>query len=187
MIICQTGPSGTGTPGTACAEQTTLVATVGLCVADGTPIAAVITRDCAADAVTQEGWLNVTTGTYTAGDPPAGTVACGETRSIHVSGTFCDVDPGSGDVLGLVLVEYSYNHTRAIASVRLVDAVTGSTYVQAGGVTTGPAGTEQPGRDLAQLCDTAGDGTTTAFVRDFVRDETAAISGRADYLLDGTA
>ncbi|MER6984231.1 hypothetical protein ABT317_46600, partial [Streptomyces carpinensis] len=31
-------------------------------------------------------------GAYSAGEPPAGTIACGDSRSIQVSGTFCDVD-----------------------------------------------------------------------------------------------
>ncbi|MFE7352429.1 hypothetical protein ACFU8Q_04315 [Streptomyces sp. NPDC057543] len=57
-----------------------------------------------------------------AGAPPAGTIACGDSRSIQVSGTFCDVDPDTGDVLGLVLVEYSYAADGSIAAVRLVDA-----------------------------------------------------------------
>lgn len=169
-----------------CDEPTQPVAMTGLCLADGTPISVVVTRDCAG-TVTQEGWLNLTTGSWAAGAPPAGTVACGDSRSIAVSGTFCDVDPASGDVLGLVLIEYSYAADGSIASVRLVDAVTGETYTPQGEVTTCPAGVEQPERDLVQLCDTAADGTVTQFVRDFARDENGAIVGYADYGLDGSA
>ncbi|WP_437020648.1 hypothetical protein [Streptomyces sp. enrichment culture] len=169
-----------------CASPTEPVTTVGLCLADGTPIAVTVIRDCAGN-VTSEGWLNLTTGAYSAGAPPAGTIACGDSRSIQVSGTFCDVDPATGDVLGLVLIEYTYDDTGAISSVRLVDAVTGGTYTPTGTITTCPAGVEQPERDVVQLCDTATDGTVTAFVRDYARDENGAITGHSDYLLDGTA
>ncbi|MEU1852932.1 hypothetical protein ABZ499_27615 [Streptomyces sp. NPDC019990] len=171
-----------------CASPTEPTATVGLCLADGTPIAVTVIRDCAG-TVTSEGWLNLTTGAYSAGAPPAGTVACGDSRSIQVSGTFCAVDDATEDVVALVLVEYTYDDTGAISAVRLVDAVTGTTYVPPAGVTVTvcPAGVEQPERDVVQLCDTATDGTVTPFVRDYARDENGAITGHSDYLLDGTA
>ncbi|MFD0208934.1 hypothetical protein ACFVH9_07340 [Streptomyces hirsutus] len=186
----QTAHVVTGTVGacdstSACAEQTTAAATLGLCLADGTPIAVVVTRDCDG-TVTQDGWLNLTTGAWSAGDPPAGTMACGNPRSISTTGTFCDVDPDSGDVLGLVLIEYTYGADGAVTAVRLVDATTGQTYTPLGEITTCPAGVEQPERDLVQLCDTAaGGGTVTPFVRDFARDENGQITGHTDYLLDG--
>ncbi|MER6975701.1 hypothetical protein [Streptomyces carpinensis] len=167
-----------------CEAQTTPVATLGLCLANGEPIAVVVTRDCDG-TVTRDGWLNLTTGAYSAGEPPAGTIACGDSRSIQVSGTFCDVDPDTGDVLGLVLIEYSYDADGSIAAVRLVDAVTGQTYSPQGQVTTCPAGVEQWERDIVQLCDTAADGTVTAFVRDYARDENGQITGHTDYSLDG--
>ncbi|MGW3971207.1 hypothetical protein ACWEFD_18145 [Streptomyces ardesiacus] len=167
-----------------CEAQTTPAATLGLCLADGTPIAVVVTRDCDG-VVTQDGWINLVTGTYSAGDPPAGTMACGNPRSISTTGTFCDVDPASGDVLGLVLIEYTYGADGAVAAVRLVDATTGQTYTPQGEVTTCPVGVEQPERDLVQLCDVAADGTATAFVRDYARDENGQITGHTDYLLDG--
>ncbi|MGW3736669.1 hypothetical protein [Streptomyces sp. NPDC005148] len=167
-----------------CEAATTPAATLGLCLASGTPIAVIVTRDCDG-TVTQDGWINLTTGTYSAGDPPVGTMACGNPRSISTAGTFCDVDPGTGDVLGLVLVEYTYGADGAVESVRLVDAITGQTYVPQGEVTTCPAGVAQPERDILQLCDNATDGTVTEFVRDYARDENGAITGHTDYLLDG--
>jgi len=173
------GPTETG-----CASPTTPVTSVGLCLADGTPIAVTAIRDCDG-AVTSEGWLNLITGAWTAGAVPAGTVACGDSRSIQVSGTFCDVLP-DGTVAGLVLVEYSYDDTGAISAVRLVDAVTGGTYVPTGTVTTCPAGVEQPEQDAVILCDVQADGTSVQFVRDYRRDELGAIVGHTDYLLDGT-
>lgn len=179
-----TGTVGACGGDTGCEEQTTPAATLGLCLADGTPIAVVVTRDCSG-TVTQDGWLNLTTGTYSAGDPPVGTMACGNPRSITTAGTFCDVDPDTGDVLGLVLIEYTYGPEGDVAAVRLVDATTGQTYTPQGEVTTCPAGVEQPERDLLQLCDTAGDGTVTEFVRDYARDETGQITGHTDYSLDG--
>ncbi|WP_327415400.1 hypothetical protein [Streptomyces sp. NBC_01233] len=180
-----TGDVGVCSPAQECEAPTTPAATLGLCLADGTPIAVLVTRDCEG-TVTQDGWLNLTTGTYAAGDPPVGTMACGNPRSISTTGTFCDVDPGTGDVLGLVLIEYTYGADGAVTAVRLVDATTGTNYVPQGEVTTCPAGVAQPERDIVQLCDVAGDGTVTEFVRDYARDENGAIVGHTDYLLDGT-
>ncbi|WP_086778054.1 hypothetical protein [Streptomyces griseus] len=138
--------------------------------------------------VTSEGWINLTTGAYSAGAPPVGTMACGDSRSITTTGTFCDVAE-DGAVLGLVLVEYQYAADGSISSVRLVDAVTGDTYTPTGTVTTCPAGVAHPERDMLQLCDTNDDesGTvlTVSFLRDFARDETGAVVGHSDYTLDG--
>jgi hypothetical protein len=167
----------------ACASPTTPVTSVGLCLADGTPIAVTAVRDC--DGVIQsEGWLNLTTGAWTSGAVPVGTVACGDSRSIQVSGTFCDVD-ADGEVVGLVLVEYTYDDTGAISDVRLVDAVTGGTYTPTGSVTVCPADVQQPEQDAVILCHTAPDGTATSFLRDFRRDENGAIVAHSDYTLDG--
>ncbi|MEU0058678.1 hypothetical protein [Streptomyces sp. NPDC006334] len=168
-----------------CASPTTPVATVGLCLADGTPIAVTVQRDCDGTVIS-EGWINLTTAAYSAGAPPAGTGACGDSQSVQVSGTFCDVD-AAGEVVGLVLVEYSYAADGTIDTVRLVDAVTGATYTPTGTITVCPAGVEQPEQDAVQLCDTAADGTVTAFLRDYRRDETGAIVGHSDYTLDGAA
>ncbi|KUN32544.1 hypothetical protein AQJ11_03180 [Streptomyces corchorusii] len=180
-----TGTVGVCLPVNDCASPTTPTTTVGLCLADGTPIAVTVVRDCNG-AVTSEGWINLTTGTFSAGAPPAGTIACGDSRSIQVSGTFCDVDQ-AGDVVGLVLVEYKYAADGSIESVRLVDATTGQTYTPQGTITVCPSGTEQPEQDLAVLCDVAADGTVTAFTRDFRRDEAGAIVGFSDYTLAGAA
>ncbi|MEU2487038.1 hypothetical protein ABZ593_20820 [Streptomyces sp. NPDC012617] len=168
-----------------CAEQTTPTATIGLCLPDGTPIAVTVVRDCTG-VVTSEGWINLTSGAYSAGAPPVGTVACGSSQSVQVSGTFCDVD-AADEVVGLVLIEYSYAADGTIDSVRLVDATTGDTYTPVGTITTCPAGVDsQPEQDIVQLCDVAGDGTTTPMIRDYRRDELGAITGHSDYLLDGT-
>ncbi|MFB8347920.1 hypothetical protein [Streptomyces niveus] len=167
-----------------CESPTTPTATIGLCLPDSTPIAVTVVRDCQG-VVTSEGWINLRTGAFSAGAPPVGTVACGDSQSVQVSGTFCDID-GAGEVLGLVLIEYAYAADGTIDSVRLVDATTGATYVPTGTITTCPAGTSQPEQDLVQLCDVAADGTSTPFVRDYRRDEFGAISGHSDYLLDGT-
>ncbi len=180
-----TGTVGVCLPVNDCASPTTPTTSVGLCLADGTPIAATIVRDCTG-TVTSEGWLNLVTGAWTAGAVPTGTVACGESRSISLAGTFCDIDT-AGDVVGLVLVEYHYDDTGAIASVRLVDAVTGTTYTPTGTVTTCPAGVEQPEQDALILCDVQADGTSVPLVRDYRRDETGAIVAHSDYALDGTA
>lgn len=170
--------------GDECASPTEPVATTGLCLADGTPIAVVTTRDCDG-VVSTEGWIDLQTGDYHGGLPPEGARACGSPQSIQVSGTFCDIDPDTGDVLGLVLVEYQYDTDGAIESVRLVDATTGETYEPQGSVTVCPAGVEQPDPDLIELCDVTDDGTVTRFVRDYRRDENNLIAGHTDYTLDG--
>ncbi|MCX4458672.1 hypothetical protein OOK58_42955 [Streptomyces sp. NBC_01728] len=180
-----TGTVGVCMPVSDCASPTEPTATIGLCLPDGTPIAVTVVRDCDG-VVTAEGWINLQTGAYSAGAPPVGTVACGSSQSVQVSGTFCDV-LADGTVAGLVLIEYSYAADGTIDSVRLVDATTGATYTPTGTVTTCPAGVEQSEQDVVQLCDTAADGTVTAFVRDYRRDETGAITGHSDYLLDGTS
>lgn len=175
---------GCGPETTACENPTQPVATVGLCLADGTPIAVTVVMDCSGN-VTSEGWIDLTTGAYTVGVPPAGAMACGDSRSVEVSGTFCDVDQTTGDVYGLVLIEYQYAADGSIAGVRLVDATSGDTYTPQGEVTTCPAGVEQPEKDLVVLCDTGPDGTVVTFVRDYARDENGTITGFSDYGLDG--
>ncbi|KAA9379622.1 hypothetical protein F5972_08170 [Microbispora cellulosiformans] len=180
VVMGQVGPCPAGPD---CDNPTTPAATVGLCLPDGTPIATIITRDCSG-TVTQAGWINLATGLYSAGAPPVGVTACGESRSITTAGVFCDID-STGEVVGLVLVEYSYNPDGSIASVRLVDATTGGTYTPAGTVTACPVGAEQPEQDLAVLCDTQPDGTVTAFLRDWRRDEIGQVVGHTDYALGG--
>ncbi|MEU8831751.1 hypothetical protein [Streptomyces sp900116325] len=134
---------------------------------DGTPIAVVAERDCAG-VVQQTGWLNLSTGAYTTGVPPAAAAACGDSRSIQVSGILCDVAP-DGAVFGLVLTEYHYADDGSIDSVRLVDAATGATYTLQGQLTVCPSGgddDESPGeapaaRQVVERCgcdDTDGDG-----------------------------
>ena len=179
-----TGTVGVCLPVNDCASPTTPTATIGLCLPDGTPIAVTIVRDCDG-VVTSEGWISLQTGAYSAGAPPVGTVACGSSQSVQVSGTFCDV-LADGTVAGLVLIEYSYAADGTIDSVRLVDATTGATYTPTGTVTTCPVGVQQPEQDVVQLCDTAANGAVTQMVRDYRRDETGAIVGHSDYLLDGT-
>jgi hypothetical protein len=168
-----------------CEQPTTPTATVGLCLPDGTPIAVTVVRDCEG-VVTSEGWINLLTGAWSAGAPPVGTVACGDSQSVQVSGTFCDLD-AAGEVVGLVLIEYSYAADGTIDGVRLVDATTGATYTPTGTISVCPAGVEQPEQDVVQLCDTAADGTVTQFIRDYRRDELGAITGHSDYTLDGAA
>ncbi|MGW2951507.1 hypothetical protein [Streptomyces eurythermus] len=177
--------AGQAEPG--CAEQTTPTAAPGLCLADGTPIAVILTRDCAG-AVTQDGWINLTTGVFSAGAPPAGAAACGDSRAFELAGVLCDVDPATGAVLGLALVEYEYNADGSLASVRLVDPGTGNTYTLRGELRFCPAGDDEgvPESDMVVLCDTASDGTVTEFLRDFHRDANGQVTGHTDYALDGS-
>ncbi|MTE20282.1 hypothetical protein F0L17_14420 [Streptomyces sp. TRM43335] len=175
---------GCGPDAEVCDSPTQPVATVGLCLADGTPIAVTVVRDCAG-ATMSEGWLNLTTGVFSPGAPPAGVQACGDASAFELAGVLCDTDPATGDVLGLVLLQYAYNSDGSLASVTLLDAATGQPYTLQGELRHCPAGIEQPEQDVLELCDTAADGTVTAFLRDFRRDESGAIVGHSDYTLDG--
>lgn len=160
------------------------IATTGLCLPDGTPLAIVVRRDNDTGAVVQDGWVNLRTGLFTAGLPPAGVLACGDSQSIQVSGTFCSVDTATGDVLALILIEYHYDAAGAIESVRLVNATTGATYTVPAGaeITVCPAGTEAPESDLTVLCDDNG-----PLIADYRRDENGAVVATSYYNLNGTA
>jgi hypothetical protein len=161
------------------------VATVGLCLADGTPIAVLLTRDCDG-AVTRQGWVQLLTGTYSEGAPPAGARPCGDASAFELTGILCDTDPATGDVLGLVLVEYAYAPDGSLASVQLLNPATGDPYTLQGVLRQCPGGGDQlPEQDSVVLCDVQADGTTTAFVRDYRRDAAGLITGHTDYTLDG--
>ncbi|QBZ73503.1 hypothetical protein SEA_MISCHIEF19_18 [Streptomyces phage Mischief19] len=170
----------------AASVSTDPIATTGLCLGDGTPIAVVTRRDHAAGTIITDGWVNLLTGTFSAGAPPVGTTACGSSRSIELSGVLCDVSGGT-TVNGLVLVEYHYAADGSIESTRLVNATTGATYVPVGTITVCPEGTSQPDRDMELLCDVAANGTVTPFIRDYQRNSTGAITGSTSYTLGGAA
>lgn len=172
-----------------CDDPSAPVATTGLCLADGTPIAVTVERDCHG-IVSRTGWIDLSTGIYSEGEYPEGTRACGESNAFHVSGLLCDVDPDSGDVLGLALVELERGDDGEITGTRLIDPTDGEEYELQGELTVCPAGVEQPQRDLIVLCDAVEDGEgtqVTRFVRDYARDENGAITGHSDYTLDGEA
>lgn len=169
-----------------CASPTTPTATVGLCLADSTPIAVLMTRNCDG-ATVQEGWINLTTGTYNAGSPPAGAAACGDSRAFELAGILCDTDPATGEVLGLALVQYSYNPDGSLAGIELVNPADGSPYTLQGELMHCPTGQAQPEPDLAILCDVAADGTATRFIRDYRRNENTQITGFTDYTLAGAS
>jgi hypothetical protein len=171
----------TGTVGTCpTCDPSPPLALVGLCLADGTPVAVVVSRACDG-ATTRDGWLNLQTGQYSAGAPPAGTGACTDPGAFELAGVLCDTDPATGDVLGLALVQYAYNPDGSLASVQLLNPADGSTYHLQGELRNCPTGQAQPDADLVVLCDDNG-----PFVRDYRRDENTLIVGHTDYHLDGT-
>lgn len=154
---------------------------VGLCLGDGTPLGVVYHRD-GAGAYIQDGWVNLLTGAFTAGDPPVGTVACGETRNISTSGILCSVNDTTGDIDAIVLVIYQYDGSGNLIGTSLVSAVDGSPYVVPAGhtVTVCPADTETPEADLVVLCDANG-----SFLRDYRRDQNGVVVATSDYDLAG--
>lgn len=165
-----------------CAESMDPIAVNGLCLPGGIPIAVVVRRNSVTGVVATDGWIRMDTGAFTSGNPPAGTIACGDSSSVQVSGTFCSVDDTTGDVLALILIEYTYNPDGTIASTRLVNAVDGTTYVVPAGasITTCPTGEAPPDGDLVVLCDDNG-----PFLRDYRRDDTGAVVAVSDYTIGG--
>jgi hypothetical protein len=168
-----------------CASPTTPTTAVGLCLADGTPIAVLLTRDC--DGVTaQAGWINLLTGAYSAGAPPAGAGGCGDGSAFDLTGVLCDTDPATGDVLGLVLIQYAYNPDGSLAGVELINPADGTPYTLQGELLNCPGGGDLPEQDIVVLCDVAADGTSTPFMRDYRRNTAGLVTGHTDYRLDGT-
>jgi hypothetical protein len=176
----------TGTVGTcpAC-DPTPPLALVGLCLAGGAPIAVVVSRQCDG-TTTRDGWLDLTTGIYSAGAPPAGTGACTPPGAFDLAGILCDTDPATGQVLGLALVQYAYNPDNSLASLQLLNPADGTPYALRGELRNCPQGEAAPEADLVVLCDVQPDGTSVPFVRDYRRDQNTLIVGHTDYALDGT-
>lgn len=165
-----------------------------MCLADGTPIAIISTR--AKDGTwVRTGWLNLSTGGFTAGAPPASATPCNPNDNgggdepatlagVHVE-DWCDVDD-DGNVLSPVLAKYTVDDAGAITGVEFLTP-DGEPYEIQGTLgicnTDGPA--DLTGRELVRLCDVADDGTITVFVRDYERDDTGAVVSYSDYDLDG--
>lgn len=189
-----------GSNGESCQNPTEPVTTVGLCLADGRPIAVTVVRDCAGGTV-QEGWLDLTTGQWTAGPPPEGTGACTGQRAQFEVGQWCDLDP-DGSVIAPVLVEYEYGELGQLVGVRTLTP-DGEPYEVAGTLGLCPAGADdssppEPCRhcETVILCDTItpspGDSpgedlqTVVTFLRTLCRDCDGTIIDVTDTLLDGT-
>lgn len=158
------------------------IAVTGLCLPGGAPIAVVIRQD-ATGATLVDGYVSLLSGAFTPGAPPTGTVWCGTSDSVQVSGTFCSVDTATNTVLALVLVEYTYGQDGTIESTRLVNAVDGATYTVPVGaeITTCPSDVDAPDSDGIALCDDNG-----VFLRDYRRDENGALVSYTDYTLAAT-
>lgn len=169
-------------PATVCV--TDIFTTTGLCLADGTPIG-IVNRRTPAGNVVQDGWINLLTGTFSAGVPPVGTQACGQNLNIQTSDVLCDMDTGTGTVNALVLIQYDYNPDGSIASTTIINATTGAPYTPVGTVTVCPTDTAVPDNDMQVLCDRQGDGSLVPFVRDYTRGVTGTIGGFTDYTLAG--
>jgi len=160
--------------------------TVGLCLADGTPIG-VINRRTDAAVIVQDGWVNLLTGAFAAGPPPVGTGACGGSLNIQTSDVLCDVTPADGTVHGLVLIQYHYAPDGSVESTAVIDATTGAPYTPVGTITICPTDTGIPDNDMQVLCDRQADGSLVPFVRDYRRNATGQINGFADWTLAGAA
>ncbi|MFJ6014464.1 hypothetical protein [Streptomyces sp. NPDC092952] len=141
------------------------LASTGLCLADGTPIAVLAVTACAdcdtaAAAPEQTGWLNLLTGGFTAGPPPVGTEACTDRQQFAVA-QWCDLD-ADGDPIAPVLVEYEYDDTGQLTGVRTLTPG-GDPYTVAGtlGLCPGPVDDVE----YVVLCDVQDDGGVVEFLR----------------------
>lgn len=162
------------------------IASTGLCLADGTPISVLAVSacgDCGADAAAPEvtGWLNLLTGAFTAGSPPAGTEACAGQPTQFEVGQWCDLD-ADGEVIAPVLVEYEYDDNGQLVGVRTLTPG-GDPYTVTGalGICPGPVDDVE----YVILCDTGTDGTLTEFLRQLTPNGDGTSTTR-DTLLDGT-
>lgn len=170
------------------------IASAGLCLSDGTPIAVLAVSPCvecgaAATAPAVSGWLNLTTGAYTPGNPPAGVEACsGDPQQFQV-GQWCDLD-AEGEVIAPVLVEYEYDDDGQLIGVRTVTPG-GDPYVVVG--TLGLCPQAVGDAEYKVLCDRLGDGTTVQFLRAYTPngDGTSSYDDTdlegAPYTVQGTA
>lgn len=193
-----TGSEITGTEDTEMDGQTPYVAvgpvvvcsgtdeftTTGLCLGDGTPIG-VINRRTTGGAVVQDGYVNLLTGAFSAGPPPVGTSACGQTLNVQQSDVLCDITTGDGVVHGLVLIQYHYAPDGTVMSTDVINATNGTPYVPVGTITVCPTDTSTPDNDMQVLCDRQADGSLVALVRDYHRDGVGQINGFTDYTLGG--
>ena len=161
--------------------------TTGLCLGDGTPISVVTRWNHATATYVDDGWINLLTGTFSPGAPPAGTRSCGTPLNIQTSDVLCDITPADNVVHGLVLIQYHYNPDGSIASTDVVSATTGAPYTPVGQVTVCPTDTGRPDNDMQVLCDRQADGSLVSFVRDYQRSAVGQINGFSDYTLAGAA
>lgn len=159
---------------------------LGLCLGDGTPIGVLYHVSDDTHVPVRDGWINLLTGAFSTGAPPPGTMSCGQNLNVQTSDVLCDIDPGTGEINGLVLVQYTYNPDGTIASTELINAVTGAPYVPTGNVTVCPTDTSTPDNDMQALCDVQANGTLVPFIRDYRHDVNGVIVSVTDYTLAGT-
>lgn len=144
------------------------IASTGLCLGDGTPIAVMSVSACAecggaAAAPTVSGWINLLTGAYTAGPPPAGSEPClGQPQQFEV-GQWCDLD-GAGEVIAPVLVEYEYDDQGQLVGVRTLTPG-GDPYAVVGTLGLCPQAVGEP--QYVEMCDVQPDGSIVRFLRGF--------------------
>jgi hypothetical protein len=95
-----------------------------LCLASGDPVVVYTVEavDCSSGGcqsptgapVAIHGWLNLLSGVFTLGAPPAGTKACGEATDVEIVNKLCVFD-SAGLVVGSAYTEVNYDETGATA------------------------------------------------------------------------
>lgn len=195
MIDPQPCPPSDGPEVDSCAAPS--LAASGLCLSDGTPVAVLFGQDpitCGEDPGDPEaiGWVDLLTGSFTAGAVPAGAKSCGESRDFEL-GQWCDLDD-DGEVIASVLVEYEYDEdTGAVVGTRILTPA-GDPYTIVG--TLGSCPTRLgPDFEIEVLCDVDDDGVGVPFLRRYrfdgvteaVTTVDTELDGVSDYAIVGTA
>lgn len=158
-------------------DTTTPASVATLCLADGTPIVVVLQRDCDG-VVTAPGWTNLSTGVYTAGLVPVGAAPCDSTVAAMATGlTLVDGTP--------ITVVSQRDSDGAVTQAGWINNTTGVFTAGPLPVNVRAGGDAEP--DLTVLCDVAGDGAVTSFVRQYRRNRAGDVIGTTNYSLTGAA
>lgn len=179
VISCASGATATtpSTPG------------VLLCMTDGTPIMVFANTLTLATL----GWLNLSTGTYTAGNPPVGARACGEQRDVEIVNKLCVYD-ATGNVVGSAYTEITYDETGVGApTYTLVGVDNAGTatrpFVLSGGQTLGVCDTSvRTFEKVVHFCQpvTGGPGICIEALALYSRSNTNAVTLNKVVQFDGT-
>lgn len=96
------------------------IGTIGLCLSNGDPIAIIIRKTAPDNTVcpptdvappVEIGWMNLRTGVFTAGNPPADAGPCSEIRDVELAGRLCQLNDTTALFEASVFIEATYDTT----------------------------------------------------------------------------